>query len=107
MPYIQLDNIAADLHPAVRSLQGTYVQTVRTIGDGACSIHSVWGDWLDGMLFKANTRKFLGDAFGSTAEILRSGLSSKELFADLEVAVWEHILPLARKAAPFSKSSTS
>ena len=104
-PYIRLDNVAVDLPPAVRRLQGTFVQPVRTTGDGACAIHSVWGNPLEGMLFKADARKFLGDAFGSNAQIFKSKLSSKELFADLEVAVWEQILPLAKKNL-FQSSST-
>ena len=67
---IRLDNAAADLPPAVRRLQGTFVQPVRTTGDGACAIHSVWGNPLEGMLFKADARKFLGDAFGSNARFV-------------------------------------
>ena len=106
MPYIRLDNVAVDLPPAARHLQGTFVQPVRTTGDGACAIHSVWGDSLEGMLFKADARKFLGDASGPNARMLKSKLSSKELFADLEVAVWEQILPFAKKR-PLPQSSST
>ena len=99
MPRIQLDGVAEDLPAAVQRLQGTQVQTLHTVADGACAIHSIWGDWLCGMLFKADARKFLGDAFGSTAEVFKARLSSKELFAELEIAVWEQILPLARQSS--------
>ena len=51
------------------------------------------------MLFKADARKFLGDAFGSTADVFKARLSSKELFAELEIAVWEQILPLAKRSS--------
>ena len=67
MPRIQLDGVAEDLPAAVQRLQGTQVQILHTAADGACAIHSVWGDWSKGRLFKADARKFLGAAFGSTA----------------------------------------
>ena len=68
MPRIQLDGVAEDLPAVVQRLQGTQVQIVHTVADGACAIHSVWGEWSKGRLFKADARKFLGAAFGSTAQ---------------------------------------
>ena len=57
---------------------------VYRVGDGACSVHCVWGDWEGGPLFKPNAHTFLRDAFGRAAEIFARRLSCVELMADLE-----------------------
>ena len=54
MVYIELNDVAAALLPAVRQLQGTVAERMHITGDGAYSI-------------KTNARTFFRDAFGRTA----------------------------------------
>ena len=76
-----------------------------TSTDGACSIHSVWGDWVEGALFKSDARSFLRDTFGPTAEDFKTNLGSPELLADLEVALWDLLLPIAKQTVNFGDDS--
>ena len=74
------DLSAKDMHLQRKSRShGVY-----RVGDGACSVHCVWGDWEGGPLFKPNAHTFLRDAFGRAAEIFARRLSCVELMADLE-----------------------
>ena len=82
---IDLSDVAIPLPPLVRRLHGALAETITTTADGACSIHSVWGDLVGGELFKRNARSFLREAFGPTAERLKYKLSSQELLGDMEV----------------------
>ena len=69
-----------------------------TKGDGACAIHSVWGNEVDGELFKSNARWFLRDAFGPTAAGFKSKLASEILLGEMEMALWELIAPIAKQS---------
>ena len=79
MVYIELNDVAAALLPAVRQLQGTVAERMHITGAGACSIHSVWGDGDGEALFKTNARTFFRDAFGRTAVCKIHGLHSISL----------------------------
>ena len=41
--HVNLNDVSVDLPPAVERLHGALVQARPTAGDGACSIHSLWG----------------------------------------------------------------
>ena len=49
-------------------------------------------------------RLFLRDAFGPTAEHFRSRLLSDEVMAELEVALWELLAPIAKQSGPFGSA---
>ena len=102
---IDLSDVTVPLPPLVRRLHGALAEAIATTPDGACSIHSVWGDLLGGELFKRNARSFLREAFGPTAERFKSRLSSEELMGDMEVALWEMIAPIAKQSDPFDNPS--
>ena len=95
---VDLDHVANALPAAVRRVHGASVDRMNTAGDGACSIHSVWGDWENGELFMRNARSFPSDAFGPTAERFRPSLKSDELMAELEVALWVLLAPIAKQS---------
>ena len=42
---VDFNDVAIPLPVQMRHLQGSFVKTLRTSGDEACSMHSVWGDW--------------------------------------------------------------
>ena len=101
MVLVDLREVPAPLPLAVRRLQGMVMETMPTAGDGACAIHSVWGEWECGELFKRDARSFLFEAFGPTAEIFKSRLSSEELLGDMELGLWDLIQPIAKQSDPF------
>ena len=70
---------------------------MRTNGNGACSIHSVWGDRVSGELFRSDARGFLRDAFGPTPEGFKLRLASEDLLSEMEVALWELLAPIAKQ----------
>ena len=78
----------------VKKLHNESVETVKTAGDGACAIHSVWGEWKNGHLFKDAARSFLRQAFGETATHFRDNLKSDTLFLQLEVGLKELLSPI-------------
>ena len=91
---LDFDDVAHALPAVVRQLHDVPVETVDTAGDGACSIHSVWGEWKNGYLFKDNARSFLREAFGETATHFRDNLKCEKLFVQLEVGLKELLSPI-------------
>ena len=96
--HIDLQAVTAVLPSPVRSLHGALVSPMRTSADGACSIHAVWGDWVEGSLFKRNARGFLSTTFGPTSTDFRKKLASSELLAELEIALWDLLSPIAKQS---------
>ena len=78
----------------VEELHNESVETVKTAGDGACAIHSVWGEWKNGYLFKDNARSFLREAFGETAIHFKANIKSNKLFQELQVGLKELFSPI-------------
>ena len=66
---IDLTDVQVPLHPCVKELDMARVEK-STIGDGACGIHSVWGNFVNDTLYKLDAREFLRAGFGPTAEDL-------------------------------------
>ena len=98
---VDFSNVSITLEPVLRQLNGAQVKTMRTCSDGACAIHSVWGQWLEGLeeweFFKADARSFLAEAFGPTAEDFTRNLASPEVLYQLELEVWGLISPIAKQ----------
>ena len=61
MLYVDLSDVVLELPSEVQRLHGARMQIVETAGDGACAIHSVWGDMEHGRLFKEDARSMLRD----------------------------------------------
>ena len=70
---------------------------INTTGDGACSIHSVWGHWVSGALFMRDARSFLRVSFGKTAEEFQSRLCCADLMIEIEVALWDMLAPIVKQ----------
>jgi len=98
---INLDDVAVRLPPVVRRFHGASAEPMRTNGNGACSIHSVWGNRVSGELFRSDARGFLRDAFGPTPEGFKLRLASEDLLSEMEVALWELLAPIAKKERDF------
>ena len=98
MPCVDLSDVAVPLPAVVRELHGSQASPIATSSDGACSIHSVWGDAVNGELFKPNARSFLREAFGPNAGHFAAKVASDELIAEIEIAVWEMIAPIAKQS---------
>ena len=75
----------------VQNLHGSSCEIRLTKGDGACAIHSVFGDDVSGEFVKANARAFLLDAFGDSAEIFKSKLHDPALFQNLQDVFMERV----------------
>ena len=76
----------------VQNLHGSSCEIRLTKGDGACAIHSVFGDDVSGEFVKANARAFLLNAFGDSAEIFKSKLQDLTLFQNLQDVLWKELL---------------
>ena len=98
---INLHEVTVPLPPVVRRLHGASADPVHTNGNGACAIHSVWGDWVRGELFKRDARVFVRDAFGPTPQSFKSRLASGELLGEMELALWDLIAPIAKQGGVF------
>ncbi len=73
---------------------------LRTVGDGACAIHSAFGTLTYRGLFKQNARAFLADAWGTTAEDLRRRTNDDALLRDVEDVLWQDLVkPCAAQEA--------
>ena len=60
---IDLADVQVPLHPSVKELDMVRVDIMSTVGDGACAIHSVWGNLVNGTLYKPEAREFLRASF--------------------------------------------
>ena len=90
----------AETHLSVRCLHGQTVRPVPTCGDGACSIHSVFGSNSGGVYLKENPRAFLRMLFGSSGETFFQTLADAELYGELEGILWKDLVkPCAEHAA--------
>lgn len=98
---IDLTDVTEPMHSSVRELNMARVDTMSTDGDGACAIHSVWGNFVNGTLYKPEARDFLRAGFGPTAEHFRTRIASVEDMQTMELALWDMILPIAKQDAPF------
>ena len=98
---VDLNDVTVPLPPLVRRWHGAPAEAIATTPDGACSIHSVWGDMLGEKLFKSNARSFLHEAFGPTAERFIHKLSCPQLLAEIELELWDLIAPFAKQPGPF------
>ena len=98
---IDLTDVQVPLHPSVKELDMARVEQNSTIGDGACGIQSVWGNFVNDTLYKLDAREFLRAGFGPTAEDFRARISSVEHMETMEVALWDMIAPIAKHVVPF------
>ena len=90
MSTLQIHTVSA---PAiVRNLHGSSCEIRLSKGDGACAIHSVFGDDVSGEFVKANARAFLLQAFAISAEIFLSKLNDAALFQNLQDVLWKELL---------------
>ena len=81
-----------DAPDVVQNLHGSSCEIRLTKGDGACAIHSVFGDDVSGEFVKANARAFLLDAFGDSAEIFELKLQDPAVFQNLQDILWKELL---------------
>ena len=96
--YIDLDEVIDPLPPQVRRLHASFVDTLPTCGDGACAIHSVWGEWEGDALVKRNARAFLRESFGQTTAEFEARLLSADLKSEMEMALWDMLKPFAENS---------
>ena len=66
------------------------------MGDGACAIHSVFGERTEGGYYHARAREFMRRRFGETAEFFKNRLNDGDLARELEHTLWlELVKPMA------------
>ena len=90
MPVLKVN--APDAPPqVVQHLHGRSAQAERTCADGACAIHSVFGDFVGGQFVKAKAMTFLRDTFGPTAGAFASRLNDATLLQDIKNVLWQDL----------------
>ena len=87
-----LENHTVGAPDIIQNLHGTSREIRSTKGDGACAIHSVFGDDVSGEFVKANARAFLLEEFGDSAEIFSSRLQDPALFQNVQDVLWKGLL---------------
>ena len=86
--------------PTVPRCAAESMQLAKTVGDGACSIHSVFGERTPQGYYAAKARSFLREALGETAAIFRARLQDPAVEAQLASVLWlELILPIVSEHA--------
>ena len=76
----------------LRDLLGKPVTMLRTRGDGACAIHSVYGEERGGEIRKIGPRKFLRDAYGETASEFAERVQDDAVVEELAGVLWKELL---------------
>ena len=82
------------------------IRVERTVGDGGCAIHSVFGTSTPRGYFHARARDFIRDCFGVTSESFRTRLNDGDLARELEQVLWvELVKPMAIIEAGLSEDA--
>ena len=77
----------------------------RTKGDGACAIHSVFGEDLHGEFEKEGARTFLRDMFGPTAGDFSERVGDAAVLSEIECVLWQELVqPCAARDAGIRSS---
>ena len=98
MSILEVNN--PDAPAVVRRLHGRTGQVEGTNGDGACAIHSVFGERHHGLFWKKGVRIFLRNTFGPTAEMFSARLGDAAILSELRNVLWQELLkPYAAKEA--------
>ena len=93
-----------DAPQCVHALKDKVCRTEYTCGDGACAIHSVFGEPSSHGLFLSSARAFLASSWGSTAELFRERVADPTLLHELVVFLWNDVLkPQAKLLAGLDK----
>ena len=96
MPILQVTR--RDAPVVVRFLNLCRCVIHRTMGDGACAIHSVFGEAHDGGFKKANTRQFLRNTLGETADVFTARVGDVAIVSELVNVLWQELIqPCAAK----------
>ena len=91
---------AVDAPVVVRALHLRTCQVNRTNGDGACSIHSVFGEKRRGMYEKNDARQFLRNQFGQDADTFSARLGDVAILNELGSTLWQELVqPCAAEVA--------
>jgi hypothetical protein len=79
------------------------IRLERTVGDGGCAIHSVFGTSSPRGYFHARARDFIRECFGETSQGFRTRLNDVQLGRELEQVLWvELVKPMAINDAGLS-----
>ena len=74
-------------------------------GDGACAVHSVFGENRYGMFTKAAPRHFIRDRFGEDAGVFSACVGDAAMIRDLAHVLWQELVqPCAAEAAELVNS---
>ena len=96
MPILQVTH--HDAPAAVRSLHQRRCVFNHTMGDGACAIHSVFGEAHDGGFKRANARQFLRNTLGETADVFTARVGDVAIVSELVDVLWQELIqPCAAK----------
>ena len=76
----------------VRELHLRRCQVNPTNGNGACSVHSVFGEEHRGTFFKANARHFLREKFGADAETFSARVRDLATLNELGHTLWQELV---------------
>ena len=89
-----------DAPAVVRGLHLRRCQVNLTNGDGACAVHSVFGENRRGMFEKVGARQFLRDQFGQDADTFAARLVGVATLNELGYTLWQDIVqPCATQVA--------
>ena len=89
-----------DAPAVVRALHLRRCQVNLTNGDGACAVHSVFGENRRGMFEKVGARQFLRDQFGQDASTFFARLGDVATLNELGYTLWQELVqPCAAEVA--------
>ena len=100
-----VENVDKPLPRNMQKLLAQHLQCVQTNGDGACSLHSVFGALRKGMygkgeLYLSDARSFLRSTLTTDVQMFRLRLNDDEVYAQLQQTLWKELVkPCAWKAA--------
>ena len=89
-----------DVPEEIKRLHGRQAMAEQTCGDGACAIHSVFGELHRRGFYKASARSLLRHHFGPAADVFTIGVNDAHTLLEIRHALWQELLqPCAAQEA--------
>ena len=89
---MQLSVPQTDIPECFQMLNSKFCRTNQTFGDGACSIHSVFGCCTGSGYFRQNARAFLLDTFTMSASTFKLRMNDASTLSDMSQVLWKELV---------------
>ena len=89
----------------VKQLHGRIIKVEDTMGDGACAVHSVFGEKQGVQFCKPAARGFLRRCFGPTSMTFEAHIGNDDILKELRHVLWQELVkPCALHEAQITNS---